>query len=381
MSDVVVIGAGVFGVWTAFFLAKAGAQVTLVDAYGPGNSRSSSGDESRILRCGYGSAEIYSRFARRSRELWRELDARNGSTLPLWHPCGVLWLAPSGDPYATDTLATLQRGNYSVEELDHAAIRARYPHLGADGAGLFFLEPQAGVIMARRSVQALAGELSRKGVTVRTGRALKPSMPGRVSSVRLTYGDELRGDLFVFACGAWLPMVFPEVLGSSIMPTRQVVMFFGTPPGDDRFGASHTPALIDFASGLYAIPDLENRGVKIGIDAHGPRFDPDNDERMLDRESVAVARAWLTRRLPVLADAPLVESRVCQYENTASGDFLIDRHPDHSNVWVAGGGSGHGFKHGPALGEYLANLISTDAASESRWAIHRSSAAGHRVVH
>ena len=381
MSDVVVIGAGVFGVWTAYHLAHGGAQVTLVDAYGPGNSRSSSGDESRILRCGYGSAEIYSRFARRSRDLWCALDARNGSALPLWHSCGVLWLAPAGDPYATDTLSTLKRGEYAVEVLDEASIRSRYPHLGADGAGLFMLEPQAGVIMARRSVQALATELSRKGVTVRAGRALKPSTPGHVASVRLIDGTELRAAQFVFACGAWLPLVFPEALGSRITPTRQVVMYFGTPAGDDRFGASQTPALIDFASGLYAIPDLENRGVKVGIDAHGPRFDPDTGDRIVNAESVGQARAWLARRLPALADAPIVESRVCQYENTASGDFLIDRHPDYDNVWVAGGGSGHGFKHGPAVGEYLAHLMSTNTASDRRFALHGSIALGHRVVH
>jgi len=376
-----VIGAGVFGVWTAYHLANAGAGVTLVDAYGPGNSRSSSGDESRILRCGYGSAEIYSRLARRSRELWCELDTRDGSPLSLWHPCGVLWLAPAGDPYAIDTLSTLQRGDYAVEVLDRAAILSRYSHLRTDGAALFFLEPEGGVIMARRAVLALAAELLRKGVTLRAGRALKPSTPGRVSSVRLSDGTELRGDQFVFACGAWLPAVFPEVLGPSITPTRQVVMYFGTPAGDDRLDGSRTPALIDFASGLYAIPNLENRGVKVGIDTHGPRFDPDAGERIVDQESVAQARAWLSRRLPVLADAPIVESRVCQYENTASGDFLIDRHPHHDNLWVAGGGSGHGFKHGPAVGEYLAHLMTTNTATDRRFALHGSIALGRRVVH
>ena len=321
VSDVVVVGAGVFGVWTAFHLANAGATVTLVDEYGPGNSRSSSGDESRILRCGYGSAEISIRFAMRSRELWRELDEREASALPLWHPCGVLWLAPAGDPYATETLSTLQRGAYGVEVLDHDAIRSRYPHLVADEFGLLFLEPQAGVIMARRSVQTLAVALSRQGVIVRPGRALKPSAARRVSAVRLSDGTELGADRFVFACGAWLPAVFPELLGPRITPTRQVVMYFGSPAGDDRFSASRTPAIIDFASGLYAIPDLENRGVKVGVDTHGPRFDPDTDERIVDRQSIGLARAWLERRLPALAEAPVVESRVCQYRTHRAVTF------------------------------------------------------------
>ena len=380
-ADVVVIGAGVFGVWTAYHLANAGARVTLVDAYGPGNSRSSSGDESRILRCGYGSAEIYSQFARRSREMWRELDARAGLALPLWHPCGVLWLAPEGDPYTTDTLTTLRRGQHAVDVLDQEVMRSRYSHLSSDSVGIVALEPDAGVIMARRSVQVLAAELSQKGVAVRTGRALKPAGSARLSTIRLADGTELRGGVFIFACGAWLPAVFHELLGHYITPTRQVVVYFGTPGGDDRFGAGQTPAVIDFASGVYLIPSLENRGVKVGIDTRGPRFEPDGDERIVDRESIGQTRAWLTRRMPALADAPIVESRVCQYENTASGDFVIDRHPDHDNLWIAGGGSGHGFKHGPAVGEYLARLISTGMPPDARFALPAAKASGERVVH
>lgn len=380
-ADVVVIGAGVFGVWTAYHLANAGARVTLVDAYGPGNSRSSSGDESRILRCGYGSAEIYSQFARRSRELWRELDARAGLALPLWHQCGVLWLAPEGDPYTTDTLTTLRRGQHAVDVLDQHGVRSRYSHLGTDDVGIVALEPDAGVIMARRSVQVLAAELSHKGVVVRTGRALTPARSTRLSSIRLADGVELRGGRFVFACGAWLPAVFPELLGRYITPTRQVVMYFGTPAGDDRFGAGRTPAVIDFASGVYLVPNLENRGVKVGIDTRGPLFEPDRDERIVDRQSIDQARAWLTRRTPALADAPIVESRVCQYENTASGDFLIDRHPQHDNLWITGGGSGHGFKHGPAVGEYLTQLVSTDGTPDARFALRAPGAPGLRVIH
>ena len=381
VSDVVVVGAGAFGAWTAHHLAEAGARVTLVDAYGPGNSRSSSGDESRILRCGYGPDEIYSRFARRSREQWRELEERNDSALPLWHPCGVLWMAPSNDAYATDTLATLQRGHYAVEVLDAAALGSRYPHLGAEGVGLALLEPEAGVVMARRSVQALTAELSRKGVRVRRGRAWKPSAPGRVSALSLMDGTELPGTLFVFACGAWLPAVFPELLGPRITPTRQVVMYFGTTAGDDRFTATHTPAWIDFTSGVYGIPDLENRGLKVGIDTHGARFDPDTGDRMIDRESIDTARAWLRRRCPTLGDAPVVESRVCQYENTSTGDFLIDRHPNHENVWLVGGGSGHGFKHGPAVGEYVTRLMTTDTTPDARFALHSKGTVASRAVY
>jgi glycine/D-amino acid oxidase-like deaminating enzyme len=355
--------------------------VTLVDAYGPGHSRSSSGDESRILRYGYGTDEIYSRFARRSREQWQELDARHPSGLSLWHPCGVLWLAPDGDAYVANTRATLQRGGYAIELLDQTTLRARYPHLDAADIGTAMLEPEGGVIMARRSIQSLASELAHAGVGVLRGHVRKPSSRGRVSSVALADGPQLAGDTFVFACGAWLPSVFPELLGQRIMPTRQVVMYFGTSAGDDRFTAARMPAWIDFVSGIYGLPDLESRGLKVGIDAHGAPFDPDSGDRTVDDKSIATARAWLRRRLPSVGDAPLVESRVCQYENTATGDFLIDRHPEHENVWIAGGGSGHGFKHGPAVGEYVAGLIAGTTAPEAAFALATKGTAPQRAVY
>lgn len=381
MSDVVVIGAGAFGAWTAHHLSSAGARVTLVDAYGPGHSRSSSGDESRILRYGYGTDEIYSRFARRSREQWRQLDARSNSGLSLWHPCGVLWLAPDGDAYAADTRATLERGGYPIDLIDASTLRTRYPQLDAADVSTAMLEPEGGVIMARRSIQALASELSRAGARVIRGHAVKPSTSGRVTSLQLADGTSLGGDTFVFACGAWLPSVFPELLGGRIIPTRQVVMYFGTSAGDDRFTAARTPAFIDFVSGIYGIPELEGRGLKVGIDAHGAPFDPDTGDRRVDDASVETARAWLHRRFPSMGTAPLVESRVCQYENTATGDFLIDRHPQHENVWLVGGGSGHGFKHGPAVGEYVAGLITGTTIPEPTFALATKGTVPQRAVY
>lgn len=381
VADVVVVGAGVFGAWTARHLAAAGARVTLVDAYGPGNSRSSSGDESRILRCGYGPDEIYSRLARRARELWIEFDSASGSELPLWHQCGVLWLAPGDHAYTAETLDTLQRAHYPVETLDTHALRSRYPHLQAAEITRALFEPDGGVLMARRSVATLVARFAEKGGVVRRERVVAPQTSGRVISLRLEGGTTISGDTFVFACGAWLPALFPDLLAQRIRPTRQVVMYFGTPAGDDRFSSPRTPAWVDFASGIYGSPDIEGRGLKVGIDTHGLPFNPDENERRIDDDSLARARAWLKQRFPALAGAPLVESRVCQYENTSNGDFLIDRHPGHENVWIVGGGSGHGFKHGPAVGEYVTGLITRNAPAEPRFALASKSTEAHRSVY
>jgi len=391
MPHIVVVGAGVFGVWTAHFLRAADLDVTIIDAYGPGNTRSSSGDESRIVRCGYGPDEIYTRFARRSLELWRQFQAKRAPhEAPLWCQCGVLWLPRESDPYVDATRETLLTNGCSVESLDANALRARYPHLNSSGVESALLEPDCGVVMARRTVRALCDELTAGGARYVRSHVVAPrsslsaaalAKTGRVATVTLADGSEIDADAVVYACGAWLPKLFPELIGGVIRPTRQVVVYFGTPAGDHRFGPSQTPAWIDFRSGIYGLPDLDGRGVKVGIDTHGAPIDPDDDARVADSESITRARTWLAERFPAMADAPVIETRVCAYENTDTGDFLIDRHPLYENVWLVGGGSGHGFKHGPAVGEYVAGLITASTLIEPRFALAGKGTIPRRAVH
>jgi sarcosine oxidase len=210
---------------------------------------------------------------------------------------------------------------------------------------------------------------------------IQPPAARFVDAVDTEDGSRIAADRIVFATGAWLPTVFPQLLAGRIRPTRQVVVYFGTASGDGRFQAGRWPAWIDFPSGIYGTPDVEGRGVKVGIDAHGPSIDPDRAERLADPLSIATARAWLARRIPALADAPVVEARVCQYENTATGDFLIDRHPDHANVWIVGGGSGHGFKHGPAVGAVAARAILDGEMPDRRFALEGKTADVRRAVY
>jgi sarcosine oxidase len=163
----------------------------------------------------------------------------------------------------------------------------------------------------------------------------------------------------VFACGPWLPKVFPRLLGPRIFPTRQEVFFFAPPAGDARFTLGALPGWADFNNGdiFYGMPDLESRGFKIAHDKHGPPIDPDRGDRVASPGALAEVRAYLSKRFPALANAPLNEERVCQYENSSNGDLLIDRHPTASNVLLVGAGSGHGFKHGPEVGRYAAELL------------------------
>jgi monomeric sarcosine oxidase len=367
--DVAVIGAGVFGSWTAWSLNRAGAKVILLDAYGPANSRASSGGESRIIRMGYGPDEIYTRMAQRSLPIWQELSQR-AAPAKLFHKTGVLWLAKNPDPYCEATLQVLKRNNIACKRLTRSQLVQRHPQLKGRSVSWGIIEPDSGVLMARQAIQSVVAEARANGVAYCQEAVVADQKNRTITQLSTVHSKtKIRAGKFVFACGPWLPKMFPALLGDLIHVTRQEVFFFGVPAGEPRFGLDQLPSWIDFNHLVYAIPDIESRGIKIAIDRHGPRFNPDDDERIVSRAGLAAVRKYLSAHMPELSGAPVIEARVCQYENTSNGDFLIDRHPAHENVWLVGGGSGHGFKHGPAVGEYVTSLMSENLNVEPRFSL------------
>jgi sarcosine oxidase len=377
--DVVVIGAGVFGAWTAWYLGRRGRRVLLVDAYGPANARASSAGESRIIRMGYGADELYTRWSQRSLAQWKEFFAATRQQT-LFHETGVLWLAGKEDARVRQTVETLRRCGVAFEELSRAELERRYPQIGLDGITRGLLEPRSGVLMARRAVAEVVGDAVGNGVEYRVAKISEPRGRSPISFVLTATGDEIEAATFVFACGAWLGKIFPEVLGNRIFPSRQEVYFFGVPAGDPCFAPPALPTWLFQEDEIYGMPDLESRGLKIAVDRHGEHVDPDTQSRLASADGAAEARRFVEQRFPALQGAPIVESRVCQYENTWNGDFLIDRHPEMENVWFVGGGSGHGFKHGPAVGEYVAARILDGAQQEDRFSFAGKATVQKRAV-
>lgn len=368
--DVAVIGAGVFGAWTAHYLRRAGASVLLVDAYGPAHSRSSSGGETRVIRMGYGPDEFYTGWSARSLPVWQEFAER--IRLPLFHKTGVLWLSNDDDAYTRQLLDVLQTRGIACEKLSALEIRRRYPQLSFADVTWGVLEPESGLLMARRAVQAVVEEAMKDGVDYALSAVTPPkATSGALDKVLLNTGDSAAAKTFVFACGPWLPRLFPELLGERIRPTRQEVFFLGTPAASDAFRPPKMPVWLHHTHKAlpYSLPDIENRGFKIAFDRHGDDFDPDNGSRMIAQPSITELRAYLKEHVPSLTDAPIVETRVCQYENTSNGDLMIDRHPQVENVWLVGGGSGHGFKHGPAVGEYVTERVLHNGPAEPRFSL------------
>ena len=380
-GHVAVIGAGVFGVWTAHHLLAAGHKVTLVDAYGPAHSRASSGGESRMTRAAYGKDEIYAAMATDSLAQWKQLSLASG--LPIFHETGVLFFSAARDAYLTDSIAVARRLKLPTEELTPAEMARRYPMIDFTGIAIGLIEPGFGALMARRSVQTLVDRFVRNGGTYLQAKVDAPTGADRLASIKLSNGDQLAAERFVFALGPWLGKLFPALLADRIFATRQEVFFFAPPAGDRRFGPGALPGWADMNGGdlYYGFPDLEGRGVKFARDTHGVRVDPDTQSRKPTEAALAEIIAFRDRRFPALRGAPLTESRVCQYENSSNGDFLIDRHPTMGNVILVGGGSGHGFKHGPEVGRIAATLaISGGAQPEPRFTLATKATTQHREV-
>ncbi|MGZ4877703.1 MAG: FAD-dependent oxidoreductase [Candidatus Angelobacter sp.] len=379
--DFAIIGAGVFGAWTAHFLRRSGASVVLLDAYGPGNSRASSGGETRVIRMGYGPDELYTRWAMRSLPLWREFAARTGEEL--FRQTGVLWLSNDADAYLKSLCSVLAQSGVKREELKTEEIARRWPQLRFHDVTCGVLEPASGLLLARNAVQSLVKELVGNGVGYIPSAVNAPSARGKLQAIQGSGGESISAGSFVFCCGPWLPKIFPELLGERIFPTRQEVFFLGAPSGSVDFRPPKMPVWLHrtHADLPYALPDIEGRGFKIAFDRHGERFDPDTGMRVVAESSMDRLREYLRQHIPSLEHAPVLETRVCQYENTWNGDFLIDRHPELENVWIAGGGSGHGFKHGPALGEYLSERILHDAPGEPRFSLSGKRTAQNRAVY
>ncbi len=366
------MGAGAFGGWTALHLLERGARVTLLDAWGPGNSRSSSGGETRIMRCTYGPDQPYTALAARALKLWRKYEKR--WKRQLLHPSGVLWMVSSADDeYERGSLPVLREERIKFQELSTAAMRKRWPQINFSDVRWGIFEPECGYLDARDSCQVVVDGFIDQGGLYRQLAVVAGNLEDApLRSLNLSDGSQLKADHYVFACGPWLGKLFPYTLGQIIRPTKQDIFFFGPPAGDARFTDAHLPVWGDHGKRFfYGIPGSDRRGFKMADDTRGSAFDPTDGERIVSPTTLKRVREYMNYRFPAMKDAPLIESRVCQYEQTPDSHFIVDRHPHMDNVWLLGGGSGHGFKHGPATGEILADAILRDRQQDKAWRLDR----------
>jgi glycine/D-amino acid oxidase-like deaminating enzyme len=332
VPSAVVVGAGVFGAAVARRLALSGWEVTLVEAVAPGHVRAGSGGESRLIRCSHGDDVWHTRSARRALDLWLQIDR------DLVVQSGVAWFARRDDGWEAASERVLRAEGIVCERV---AAGELFPGVVDDDLAFTLFEPEAGILRARKATRALAEQAVAAGARLELARA-QPD-----GAAVMAAGERLEADRVVWACGAWLPGLFPGLI--ELLITQQDVFFYGA---DASWRTPGVPGWVDYDGAAYGLGDLDGRGVKISPDVEGPPFDAESDPRVALEANERLARAYLRHRFPLLATAPLVGTRTCQYELTADTNFVCAPHPDHDGrVWLLGGGSGHGFKHGPALAE------------------------------
>ena len=408
-ADVVVIGAGAWGSFTAMNLRKMGAKVTLVDAYGPGNARSTSGDETRGVRSSYGDktgqlGELWMLWARESIKRWIAFDDEWGKhfRLNLFHTTGDLIFRSEWDNFQLRTKVWWERHKIPFQVLSPDDVRKAFPVISIDDITAILYEPDAGVVRARRAAQTAAAVFETLGGRIVIGRAT-PSIiaNGRLEEISLDTGERLRADTFVFAVGPWLGKTFPDILTKKTAVPIGYVCYLSTPINDQRFTFPNLPSYnFPGVTGWPALP-VDNRGFRVRgterlpavataassgsgdtgsnlanakeAQAEPPaQLDPDTSDRWTSAENIAGSRNFIAHRFPLLKDAPISQTHACHYEFTSSGNFIIDRHPEMTNAWIVGGGNAEGFKFSPVIGEYAAKRvmgIEGDAAIAKGFAI------------
>ena len=362
--DVIVVGAGAFGGWTAYYLANMGAKVTLVDAYGPGNSRATSGDETRGVRTSYGDkgiwAELWMGWANQAIDRWTKFDAEWGREMKvrLFFNTGDLVFRAKPETFTQKNQELWKKLGIPFNVLKVENVAQDFPIFDLRDVTVVLHEPRAGVVRARRACEVVAEAFRQAGGQVVLGYASPGDKDGnRLQNIK-TKGPAatLTADTFVFALGPWMPKAFPGLMQSRIRTPMGHVHYFGTPPGDDRFTFPNLPSYnFPGVTGWPALP-VDNRGFRVRLRGDTPT-DPDTSPRVFERKADYLARKFVKQRFPLLQDAPLLETRACHYEFSASRNFIIDRHPEFANVWFAGGGSAEGFKFGPVVGEYIAKRV------------------------
>lgn len=365
-SDIVIVGAGVFGATAALELRKRGYGVTLLDPGPLPHEAAASTDVSKMVRMDYGSDVFYHELAEASLDGWDRWNAE--WPRPLYHETGFLVLArgPMAEGgFEYESWRVLRERGYEPERTGGDDLARRWPEwrgqLYTDG----YLSARGGWAESGAVVTHLLRLCEAAGVLVRLDSFESFLESGsRVGGVRTVGGDSLEADFVVVAAGAWTPTLLPW-LSDVMWATGQPVLHFQVDVPDDFRGNRFPPFAADIAgSGWYGFPALADGRVKIAHHALGRQIHP-NDRGSVGGDHVARTRAFLADAIPRLARAPVVGDRVCMYCDSFDGDLWIDHDPKREGLIVASGGSGHAFKFAPILGGLIADILE---GKSNRWA-------------
>jgi monomeric sarcosine oxidase len=354
MYDVIILGTGGVGSAAAYQLAKRGARVLGLDRFSGGHDRGSSHGETRVIRQAYFEHPDYVPLLLRAYELWRELEAECG--VDLLNQVGLLQVGPSEGAVVRGVWESARLHGLAVESFTPGEILRRFPGFRVPAGSVGVFEPAAGYLRVERCVLAHLAAAKLNGAELRSGVAAQ-AWHADGSGVRVaTDQGDFAAEKLIITAGPWAPHVLAG-LGVPMQIRRKHVYWF--PSSDARYlESSGCPTyLFELPQGVfYGFPQIDELGVKAAEHSGGAVVaDPLADPRELDAVDLARVESFLADHLPGVG-RPMQHRNVCYYTMSPDEEFLVDRHPQHENVYVAAGLSGHGFKFTSVLGEALADL-------------------------
>jgi len=363
-----IVGAGIFGLSTALELARTGHRVTVFDRQVPPVEDGASTDCTKALRFEYGGASpLYVPLVAEARTAYRALETGRGlQPGALYEECGVLTLARRFEEGAPEWMSFnyLVEHGYPIELWEPARARARFGHFTYEDVEAVTWNAHGGYVRAARAVRATADAAREAGaLIVAPARVASVDERPDTARVRLEAGAVLEFDAVCVCAGAWLSRLVPEPL-DFVRPMSQFVTYY-RPPDDAEAFAFRPPA---FAVWLYDRGDaswygmpLDDGVLKVARHHGGTPADPDAP-RVVTEDARAMSRAFVTRSVPAIRAEWYADDRGCLYAMTDDGNFVVDCIPGRGRLFAAGGGSGHGFKLGPAVGRLAAELVTTGRA-------------------
>lgn len=358
--EAIIAGGGISGLMTALSLAKRGVKVELIDRWEPGHARATSSDYNRVIRSIHGRDKFYTQWARDSWFRWLEMEEETGQKLV--YDCGALILATEGHcQWEDDTCETFNELGVPYETYAGDDIAKFFPQFKTNDIKYAIHEPEAGMIMAHRILMTVMNMLRNMGVKITRGKVETDENEHPTLN-----GKKLEADLIVIATGPWMHDMFPRTVKPISVVAGVNVLYHSTPEGSELFDQSHMPCWIDHGQGSFGLPSVEGTGVKAAV-VIPDQIDLDNDERLIRQKMVSRTRRYIDHRFPALVGQRVIDSKFNQIILTPDTHFICDFHPEHENVLLAGGCSGHLIKHGPVFGDFAAGVGLRDFGTADRF--------------
>jgi sarcosine oxidase len=363
--DVIVVGLGGMGSAAAYHLAARGKRVLGLEQYTPVHDRGSSHGQSRIIRQAYFEDPAYVPLVLRAYELWDQLERETGQSL-LTITGGLMLGTPTSD-VVTGSLQSAQQYQLPYNMLDAADIHRRFPPFTPDANTVGFYEHNAGFLRVEAAVGAHLGRAQQLGAQLHFAQPVEHWEAAGDAVIVTTAAGQYTAEHVVIAPGAWAAHLL-AALHLPLMVERQVQFWFEPQGSIEAFLPDRFPIYIWETEELtfYGFPALDQsrNEVKAAIHHGGEICTPDTIRRAVGADEVEHMQRVLAGRVPAL-NGPCRQSLTCMYTNTPDQHFVIAPHPNHPNVVIAAGFSGHGFKFASVVGEMLADLVVDGATPHS----------------